>query len=128
MTMQSPLGRARGLGSAKEGAASHWMAERLTAIALIPLALWFVFAAIIGNLDASYADFQAFLSSPVNATLMLLTILCAFHHGHLGLIVIIEDYVHHHTVKHVLVFATKFYAALGAVLAAVSVLKLTFGG
>ncbi|MGB0697476.1 MAG: succinate dehydrogenase, hydrophobic membrane anchor protein [Rhodospirillaceae bacterium] len=128
MTMRSHLGRVRGLGSAKEGAGSHWMAERITAIALIPLSLWFVFFAVIPNLDVSYADYVAWMGSPLNASLMLLFILCSFHHGMLGLIVIIEDYVHAPVAKHVLVFGTKFFAAFGAMLAVVSVLKLTFGG
>jgi succinate dehydrogenase / fumarate reductase membrane anchor subunit len=128
MSLRTPLGKARGLGAAKEGASSHWMAERLPAIALVPLMLWFVFVAIIGNLDASYADMVEFMRSPWHATLMLLTVFCAFYHGMLGLIVIIEDYVQHHTMKHILVFGLKMYAALGSVLASVSILKLTFGG
>jgi succinate dehydrogenase / fumarate reductase membrane anchor subunit len=69
-----------------------------------------------------------FMRSPWHATLMLLTVFCAFYHGMLGLIVIIEDYVQHHTMKHILVFGLKMYAALGSVLASVSILKLTFGG
>jgi succinate dehydrogenase / fumarate reductase membrane anchor subunit len=128
MSLRTPLGKARGLGAAKEGASSHWMAERLPAIALVPLMLWFVFVAIIGNLDASHSDMVKFMASPWNATLMLLTVYCAFYHGMLGLIVIIEDYVHKECVKHGLVFITKMYAALGAVLATVSILKLSFGG
>nr|BAA31211.1 succinate dehydrogenase cytochrome b small subunit [Rhodospirillum rubrum] len=127
MSLRSPLGRAR-RGFRQGGAANHWMAERLPAIALVPLALWFVFVAIISNLGASYAQIQAFMAVPLNATLMLLTVFCAFFHGALGLIVIIEDYVQNHAVKNALVFGTKLYALFGAVLAAVSILKLTFGG
>lgn len=128
MSLRSSLGRARGLGAAKEGAASHWMAERLPAIALVPLVLWFVFAAIIPNLSATHAEVVAFMGSPINAALMLLTVLCAFYHGMLGLIVILEDYVQNHTARNVVVFATKLYAALGAALATVSILKLSVGG
>ncbi|GEO82388.1 succinate dehydrogenase, hydrophobic membrane anchor protein [Pararhodospirillum oryzae] len=127
-SLRSALGRARGLGSAKEGAASHWMAERLPAIALVPLALWFVFVAVIPNLGASHAEIVAFMGSPFNATLMLLTVLCGFYHGMLGLIVILEDYIQAHTARNIAVFATKLYAALGAALAAVSILKLSVGG
>jgi succinate dehydrogenase / fumarate reductase membrane anchor subunit len=92
MELRSTLGRVRGLGSAKEGV-GHWWAQRVTAIALVPLSIWFVVAAI-SLMGADYADFQAWIGQFGNALLMILTVLVLFYHAHLGMQVIIEDYVH----------------------------------
>jgi succinate dehydrogenase / fumarate reductase membrane anchor subunit len=123
--MRSALGRARGLGAARTDAPGHWVAERITAVALVPLALWFVFAAVIGNIGA---DHEAWMGQPLNATLMILFVVCAFHHGALGAIVVQEDYIHAPGVKHLSVLATKMLAAAGALFCVVCVLTLAFGG
>ena len=90
--MRTPLGRARGLGSAKDGA-QHWWHQRLTAFALLPLAVWFVVSLIILT-DATYEDVIDWLSSPIVAGLMLLLIFAMFYHLKIGLQEVIEDYVH----------------------------------
>lgn len=90
--MRSPLARATGLGSAKEGV-GVWWAERVSAVALVPLTVWFV-AAIIAHTGSDYATFIAWLGRPVVATLMILLLITLFHHTALGLQVVIEDYVH----------------------------------
>jgi succinate dehydrogenase / fumarate reductase, membrane anchor subunit len=90
--MRSPLGRAVGLGSAKEGV-DHWWAQRLTAIALIPLALWFV-SAVIGLVGADLETVQNWVSLPLPAILLILLLIATFYHTFLGLQVVIEDYVH----------------------------------
>ncbi len=92
MSLRTPLGRARGLGSAKEGA-QHWWHQRLTALALLPLAVWFV-VSLITLADATYEDVIDWLSSPVVAGLMLLWIVATFYHLKLGIQEVIEDYVH----------------------------------
>ena len=92
MELRSSLGRVRGLGSAKEGI-GHWWAQRVTAIALVPLAIWFV-VSVIALIGADYADFQAWLGQFGNALLMILTALVLFYHAHLGMQVVIDDYVH----------------------------------
>ncbi len=92
MSLRTPLGRARGLGSAKDGA-QHWWHQRLTALALLPLAVWFV-VSLITLADATYEDVIDWLSSPVVAGLMLLWIFTMFYHLKLGLQEVIEDYVH----------------------------------
>ncbi|KAA5605963.1 succinate dehydrogenase, hydrophobic membrane anchor protein [Roseospira marina] len=127
-TMRSALGVARGRGSAKTGAADHWFAERIGGIALVPLALWFIFGAVIGNQGVDHATFQAWMGQPLNATLMILFILAAFHHGALGAIVVQEDYIHAPAVKHVTVLLTKLFAIAGALFGTVCVLTLAFGG
>lgn len=92
MSLRTPLGRARGLGSAKEGT-HHWWHQRLTALALLPLAVWFV-VSLITLADATYEDVIDWLSSPIVAGLMLLLIFSMFYHLKLSLQVIVEDYVH----------------------------------
>jgi succinate dehydrogenase / fumarate reductase, membrane anchor subunit len=90
--MRSPLGRAIGLGSAKEGVA-HWWAQRVTALALVPLTLWLVIA-VIGLVGADHAAFVAWVRSPMPAVLLILLLVATFYHTALGLQVVIEDYVH----------------------------------
>lgn len=89
---RSPLARAAGLGSAGSGF-SHWWTERLTAVALVPLTLWFA-AALIAHSRSDYGTFIAWLGSPVTVVLMILLLIALFWHAALGLQVVIEDYVH----------------------------------
>ena len=91
--MRSPLARAIGLGSAK-GGVQHWWAERVSAVALVPLTLWFV-ASIIAHTGSDYASFIAWMQDAASTTiLMILLLIALFHHAALGLQVVIEDYVH----------------------------------
>jgi succinate dehydrogenase / fumarate reductase membrane anchor subunit len=92
MSLRTPLSEAKGLGSAKEGA-HHWWLQRLTAIALIPLAIWLAFAvAMLGN--TSYENILTWLQTPHVAILLILFVIATFYHTQLGLQVIVEDYVH----------------------------------
>ena len=84
--------RVHGLGSAKDGT-EHWWRQRVTAIALVPLALLFVFT-FARNLGADFETVRATYASPFNAIVAILFILVAFYHLQLGLQVVIEDYVH----------------------------------
>ena len=90
--MRSPLGRAVGLGSAKEGV-EHWWLQRITAVALVPLGLWFVIA-IIRLLGADVDDVRSWVGNPLPAILLVLLLIATFYHAALGLQVVIEDYVH----------------------------------
>ena len=92
MSLQSPLGRVLGLGSAKSGA-GHWWAQRLTAVALAPLGLWFAFA-VLGLPHGNYYEVAAWVAEPSNAILLILLVLTLAYHSYLGLQVVIEDYVH----------------------------------
>src|SRR5437763_13718486 len=89
--MRSPLGRAIGLGSAKEGV-EHWWALRVTSIALVPLALWFV-AAVIGLAGAQHGVLVDWLSQPLPAVLLVLLLIATFYHSALGRQGVIEDYL-----------------------------------
>lgn len=107
--LRSSLGRVRGLGSAKEGV-GHWWAQRVTAIALVPLSIWFV-VAIVSLIGADYNTFQVWLAQFGNALLMILTVLVLFYHAHLGMQVVIEDYVHGEGMRVATLLAVKFVLA-----------------
>jgi succinate dehydrogenase membrane anchor subunit len=121
--LRSPLGRAIGLGSAKEGV-EHWWAQRLTAIALVPLALWFVIA-LIELAGADRAAFVAWVRHPVPAVLLILLLIATFYHGALGLQVVIEDYVDNDALRVGLSIVMRLAATLLAALAIFAVLKLS---
>ena len=126
MSLRSPLGRVRGLGSAKSGTEHFWV-QRVTAVALIPLTLWFVYS-VIALAGADFATATAWLQSPTTAVLLLLLIAATFHHMQLGLQVVIEDYVHGEGVKIASLVIMKGASLLLAVAAAFAVLKVAFGG
>ncbi len=123
---RTTLGRVRGLGSAKEGV-GHWWAQRVTAVALVPLALWFVIG-VIGHAGADYATMVAWVHQPVTAALLVLLVGATFYHAALGLQVVIEDYVHHEGAKVAAIIGIKGLAYLLGAIGIVSVLKLAFGG
>ena len=124
-SLRSALGSARGLGSAKEGL-HHWWGQRLTALALIPLSLWFV-VSVLSLMGSDLAAYSAWVSNPLNATLLVLTLAVTFHHAQQGLQVVIEDYVSNHGLRTAAIILVKFACfALGA-LTIFSVLKVAFG-
>jgi succinate dehydrogenase / fumarate reductase membrane anchor subunit len=120
--LRTPLGRARGLGSAKEGVA-HWWAERLTAIALVPLTIWFV-VAIVELTGADRAIVAGWLGRPFNFGAVLLLVGVSIHHAQLGAQVVIEDYVKAKAVRVAALIALKLVAVLLAVVAGVSLLSI----
>ncbi len=126
MSMRSPLGRVRGLGSARDGV-GHWWAARMTALALIPLALWFV-ASVVTLTGADYATVRAWIGSPVVAGLLVLLVLMTFTHAALGLQEIVEDYIHHEGAKLAALLAVKAFALLLGLTGVLAVLTILFGG
>ena len=123
--LRTPLSRAIGLGSAKEGV-EHWWRERITAIALVPLCLWFV-AEIIRHAGADRVELIAWLKHPIPAVLMVLLLATTFHHTALGLQVVVEDYVGHEGARLGLIVAIRLLCVLVAVLGIFAVLRLAFG-
>jgi succinate dehydrogenase / fumarate reductase membrane anchor subunit len=92
MNLQSPLNRVLGLGSAKEGT-GHWWSQRVTAVSLVPLTLWFAFSVL--NIDhGNYAAIAGWIAEPLNSILLILLVISVVYHSSLGLQVVIEDYVH----------------------------------
>ena len=118
--------RARGLGAAKHGD-GHWIAERVSAIALIPLCVWIVFAAI-RLARGDYSTAVNFIANPFNAVLLALLILTGFWHMHAGMRVIVEDYVHGHLGKFGLLILNLFICVLFGALALFAILKVAFTG
>ncbi|MBL8644319.1 MAG: succinate dehydrogenase, hydrophobic membrane anchor protein [Rhodospirillaceae bacterium] len=125
-SLRSPLGRVRGLGSAKEGT-HHWWAQRVTAVALIPITAWIVYS-LLSLAGGDYIDYLGWVRNPVNSTLIILLVAVGFHHAQLGLQVVIEDYVSGHALRVVSVLAVKLLCAALAALCIVSVLIVAFGG
>ncbi|MDE2581101.1 MAG: succinate dehydrogenase, hydrophobic membrane anchor protein [Rhodospirillales bacterium] len=119
---RSQLGRARGLGAARAGSA-HWWAQRVSALALVPLSLWFI-AGMIGLEGAPRAAVAAWLHGPVALVLLLCLIAASFWHMALGLTVVIEDYVHQEGARLTLVLGVRAASVLLALLCAVSALRL----
>jgi succinate dehydrogenase / fumarate reductase membrane anchor subunit len=120
--MRSPLGRARGLGSARAGA-THWWMQRLTSLALVPLTLWFL-CAMIGMLGASRNDVVFWMSGPLPIVLMIALVIATFHHLQAGLQVVIEDYVHDDRLRIGSILLVKGLSLLLALACIISVLRL----
>jgi succinate dehydrogenase / fumarate reductase membrane anchor subunit len=123
---RTPLGRARGLGSAKHGV-GHFIGQRVSAAALVFLVLWGVWSAL-RLAGADYAAAAAWLRSPVNATLCGLIAIAGFYHMHIGMGVIVEDYIHRPASKAVLLIANLLLCWLGAAFTIVCLLKVALGG
>lgn len=125
-SMRTPLGRVRGLGSAKEGT-NHFWEQRLTAIALIPLSIWLA-VSIAQVAGAGQPEVAAWLSHPLSGLAMILFLAVGFFHFKLGLQVVIEDYVHTESTKITLLILNTFVCVVLALAGIISVLKLMFGG
>jgi succinate dehydrogenase / fumarate reductase membrane anchor subunit len=124
--LRTPLSRARGLGSAKQGV-HHWWAQRITAVALIPLVAWFAISLIMMS-GADYNVVRAWIGSPVVMVLLTLTFVVGLHHGQLGIQVVIEDYVHNDGVKLALIVLVRFIAVVFGLAAIVAILRIGLGG
>ena len=125
MSMRSPMRNARGLGAAGDGT-HHWIVQRISGVALIPLSLWFIFNAIC-LVKLSHGDVTEWISSPINTTLMVLLIASVFYHSQVGLQVVIEDYIPAKGPKVAMLLATQFINAFLAVAGILAVLKIAFG-
>lgn len=124
--LRTPLARARGLGSAREGV-KHWWAQRLTAIALIPLVVWFAISLVMLS-GADYDIARAWIGSPLVMVLLILTIAIGLHHGQLGLQVVIEDYIHGDGWKLAFIVMVRFIAVVFGLAAIVAILRIGLGG
>lgn len=126
MSMETPIARVRGLGSARSGA-HHWWLERLTSVSTLILFVWFI-VSLLRLPSLEHDIVTSWLAAPLVAVPMLLLIVSTFWHLKLGLQVVIEDYVHEDGLRLFSITLLNFFAiALGA-LAFFSVLKIAFGG
>ncbi len=125
LNFRSKLSVARGLGSAKTGV-SHWWFQRVTAVALIPLLLWFLSAVVSVMLSPNVFVVAHWFSSPVNALLMVLMLFALFFHAKLGLQVVVEDYIHSPYLKYFALLFNSFFCFAAAAFCIIAVLKLHF--
>ena len=125
MSLQSPLGRVLGLGTAREGT-SHWWGQRVSAVALVFLGLWFAFslAALPGY---GYEEALAFIGVPLNSILLLLLSLTLAYHSYLGIQVVLEDYLHAPGLKLAALLVSRYAHILLAVAAVYAILKIGLG-
>ena len=122
-SMRSPLGRALGLGSAKAGV-DEWWRERVSALALVPLTVWFA-ASVIAHTGSDYVAFIAWLRTPIVSLLMVLLLVGIFYHAALGLQVVIEDYFH--SALKTLALVTMRIACYGLAVAGIlAILRIAF--
>jgi len=122
MSLRSPLGRARGLGSAKDGVHHFWV-QRVSAVALIPLSLWFVFS-VAQLAGGDFYVVRHWVATPSVAIALVLFLASALYHSALGVQVVIEDYVHHEGLKIVSMLLQKFAHAVVAAASIFAVLKV----
>ncbi|EDN71494.1 succinate dehydrogenase membrane anchor subunit [Beggiatoa sp. PS] len=124
---QTPLSQVRLWGSAREGT-SHFIAQRLSAIALVPLLLWFVAAIIFFIVKADHASLVEWIRLYWNTELLILLILLTFHHAHAGLQEILVDYVHNEIIKAIVMTLMKFFVIGITVASVLAVLRIALGG
>jgi succinate dehydrogenase / fumarate reductase membrane anchor subunit len=125
MSLRSPLSRVLGLGSAKDGTA-HWWAQRVTAVALVPLTLWFVFS-LLTLPDFEYETVRTWLSVPITGFLSVLLVSVLSYHSYLGTIVIIEDYVASSGMKVLSLMILRFLYVLAGGAAMFAIFRVVFG-
>jgi succinate dehydrogenase / fumarate reductase membrane anchor subunit len=129
MSRRTPLGRVLGLGSAKDGV-GHWWTQRTSAIALVPLGLWFAISLVLlaSGAGIGYASVTAWIASPTHAVLLLLLLATACYHSVLGVQVVVEDYVELEWAKVASLLLSKFAHALLAAAGLYAVLRIAFAG
>lgn len=121
--LRSKLSQARGLGAAKHGV-EHWWIQRLTAIALVPLSVWFLASLMAVANSPDPFRVADWLSSPCTAIALALFIVALFWHAKLGLQVVIEDYVHAPAPKYTLLIANTFFCVTAGAMALMALLRL----
>ena len=125
MSLETPLHKVQGLGSAHSGVTHFWR-ERVTAAALVPLSLWFV-VSVVRLVGASEAEVAGFFQHPWNAVLMGLFVVLTCVHMTLGLQVVIDDYVHHAGRRIILILLNRAFALLVGGISVLALLRLSVG-
>ena len=126
MSLRSPLGQVLGRGAAKEGV-HHWWVQRLTAVALVPLAIWFV-VSLLSLPTLSYPAVSAWMGQAWTAVLLILFVLSAAWHSQLGVRVVVEDYVHGRGMRTVALALVTYLHVLAAAAGVFAVIKVALGG
>ncbi len=126
MGMQSPLARVRGLGSARSGS-HHWWVQRLTAVALAPLSLYFLWF-VISSAGLEQDELRALIAKPLHASLLASFVVALFWHAQLGLQVVIEDYIHVHWQEVLLQLLVRFATLFATIVALLAIGRIAFTG
>ena len=126
MSLRTPLGRVLGLGAARDGT-EHWWGQRLSAVALALLGLWFL-GSMAGLDSIDYATAVTFVAQPLNSVLLALLCVTMAYHSHLGVQVVIEDYLHAPALKVTTLVMSRFAHVFVAVLSVYAVLRIGLGG
>jgi succinate dehydrogenase / fumarate reductase membrane anchor subunit len=122
MSLRTPLGRVLGLGTAKDGT-SHWWGQRVSAVALLILGLWFAWSLAVTP-DSGHAAVVAEIGRPINSILLLLLSMTLAYHSYLGIQVVIEDYVHAPGLKVATLLFSRFAHILLVAAAVFAILKI----
>ena len=122
--LRTPLSQVKGLGSAKEGTTHFWR-QRLTALVLIPMILWFGFS--VAAMPVDYATLVSTIQNPAVMVGLIILIIATFYHAQLGLQIVIEDYVSSHSKRIVSIILVNFLCLLLGVIGVVAVLKIALG-
>jgi succinate dehydrogenase / fumarate reductase membrane anchor subunit len=125
MSLRTPLAKVKGLGSAKQGT-HHWWYQRLTALALLPLSLWFVYS-LVSMSSVDYTTITNWLRLPYITVLLIMFVVALFYHAQLGLQVVIEDYLDSEWQKISCIILVKFLSVLGGLASVLSILNVFFG-
>lgn len=126
MSLRTPLAHVRGLGSAKDGT-SHWWMQRVSAVLLAPLSIWFLLCAL-PLFGADYADARVWLAQPLNAFLILALVLAVIYHALLGVQVVVEDYIHTRWLEVSVLTSVRLLAFLAALATSLAVVRIAVGG
>lgn len=124
MSLKTPLGRVRGLGSARNGT-SHWWVQRLTALLLVLALPWFVWL-LLSTAGADFVTLRLTLAQPLNAMMMVLLVIAGFWHAQLGLQVVIEDYIHG-GLEIALQILVKFACLAAGIASVIAIGRIAFG-
>lgn len=124
MSLQSPLTRVRGRGSAKQGV-SHWWVQRVTAVVLVPLTIWFV-VKLLGLPSLGFDDVRSWIAEGWNPVLLIILLGALAWHSALGIQVVLEDYIHVKALKVAALFTSTIFHVLVAVAGSYAVLRIAF--
>jgi succinate dehydrogenase / fumarate reductase, membrane anchor subunit len=126
MDMRTPLGKVRGLGSARSGT-DHFWKVRTTSVVLVPLVLFYI-VFLIMYVGRPYSEVIGALANPFVATINALTLVATIIHMRLGMEEVIQDYVHSEAVKLLLLVLNAAFSFLIGGLCLIAALKIAFAG
>lgn len=127
MNLRTPLSQVRGLGSTQDGT-RHFIWQRFSAMALIPLTLWFVASLIFFMLKASHASLVSWIKAPWHAELLILFFLFWFYHAYIGLHEVVVDYVHNQVIKVITLVLMQMVTMTMTIISILAILRITLGG